>query len=71
MADSYSLPPIALADLPEGTKDYILGLCAADPELTPGEAVRRILDRAAGTYLPPAEAQRETSVALAVVGGLS
>lgn len=48
-----TLPPIPLAALPERTKDYILGLCNGSG-LTPEQAVKRVLDRAAGACPPPA-----------------
>lgn len=53
MSAQLALPPIPLAALPERTKDYILGLCNGSG-LTPEQAVKRVLDRAAGVCPPPA-----------------
>jgi len=60
------LPPIALSDLPEATKDYILGLCNGS-DLTPEEVVRRVLNNAALPFMPPPAASMpvETSEARA------
>ena len=41
-----SLPPIALEDLPESTKDFLLALCNQE-DIAPEEAMRRTLDLAA------------------------
>jgi hypothetical protein len=51
MRATLSLPPIALDSLPEATKDYILGMCNGS-DLTPQEAVRRVLNGAARPFLP-------------------
>lgn len=41
-----SLPPIALAQLPERTKDFLLALCNQE-HCSPEEALKLTLDRAA------------------------
>lgn len=41
-----TLPPIALADLPERTKDFILAFCNQH-HCTPEEAMKQTLDLAA------------------------
>jgi hypothetical protein len=46
MSAQLALPPIALDSLPERTKDFILGICNGS-DLTPEEAVRRVLNQAA------------------------
>ena len=55
MRATLSLPPIALDSLPEATKDYILGLCNG-ADLTPEQAVRRVLNGAARPFLPSGQA---------------
>jgi len=51
MSAQLALPPIALDSLPERTKDFILGICNGS-DLTPEEAVRRVLNQAALPYAP-------------------
>lgn len=67
MRATLSLPPIALDSLPEATKDYILGLCNGS-DLTPEEAVRRVLNGAARPFLPSqAEATQSEATANAAM----
>jgi len=69
MRATLSLPPIALDSLPECTKDYILGMCNGS-DLTPEEAVRRVLNGAARPFLPSGQAdaaQPEATVNAAMV----
>lgn len=48
-----TLPPLALCDLPEPTKDYLLALCHQQ-RLTPEQALKRVLDASAASagFLP-------------------
>lgn len=60
-APTMTLPPIALADLPEKTKDFILALCNRD-NITPAEAMKQTLDASAARagFLPlPQDPQPE------------
>lgn len=41
-----TLPPVALSELPERTKDYLIALCNRDG-ITPAEALKLTLDAAA------------------------
>ena len=67
MRATLSLPPIALDSLPEATKDYILGMCNGS-DLTPEEAVRRVLNGAARPFLPgQAEATQSEATANAAM----
>jgi hypothetical protein len=73
MAVALSLPPIALDSLPERTKDYILGICNGS-DLTPEQAVRRVLNQAARPFLLPSATTTTTTTtgatATATEGGL-
>lgn len=69
MAVALSLPPIALDSLPEKTKDYILGICNGS-DLTPEQAVRRVLNQAARPFLLPSATTTTTTGATATEGGL-
>lgn len=45
-ANTLTLPPISLSELPERTKDYLLALCNQD-NIAPAEAMKKTLDLAA------------------------
>lgn len=56
MSATLLLPPIALSDLPESTKDFILA--ASNTGKTPAEVIREILDDAADHAGFPATPQK-------------
>lgn len=58
-----TLPPIALSDLPESTKDFILASANVGVGKTPIEVIKAILDQAATRAGFPVKAPQEGRVA--------
>lgn len=63
-----TLPPVALSELPERTKDYLIALCNRDG-ITPAAALKLTLDAAAARAgflaLPSQPAEGDRGAALA------
>lgn len=54
-----SLPPIALSDLPEATKDFLLASANAGEGKTPIQVIKEILDQAATRAGFPVKSSQE------------